>query len=61
MTERTKMSRPIAVKTFFSKDTTRPLSNTEFMEFWRACSEAERAEFGTAAGRELGVEVIDTV
>ena len=36
-----------AIREFFEKDG-RPLMKGEFIEFWKACSEAERIEFKKA-------------
>jgi hypothetical protein len=51
------MTRVMAVKAFFEKDTVKPLSNTEFMAFWKACSEEERKDYGDQASKELGITV----
>lgn len=52
------MTRVSCVKAFFEKDA-RPVSNTEFMTFWKACNEEERKEFGIAASQQLGVTLKD--
>ena len=51
------MTRLNAVKTFLGQDTSRPVTTVEFMEFWKACSEAERQEFGEQSAKQLGEEL----
>lgn len=49
------MNRITCVKAFFDKDTERPVSNREFMDFWKALSEEERQQFADDAAKALGV------
>lgn len=51
-----KVSRVVVLKNFFSTPE-KPVANTEFMQFWKACSAAERQEFAEAAAKQLGVEL----
>lgn len=51
------ITRMIAVKTFFESNTNNKPTTTEFMSFWKACSEEERTEFGNSAAQQLGVEL----
>lgn len=53
------MTRVMAVKAFFEKDTVRPVTNTEYMTFWKACSDNERREYGIAAAEQLGITLKD--
>lgn len=50
-------SRMSAVKQFLEKDTVRKIDTSEFMSFWKACSEEERQEFGVSAAKQLGLEL----
>jgi hypothetical protein len=44
MTE-TAIPRTTLIKNFLSLNSSKPVSNSEFMEFWKACSEDERNQF----------------
>ncbi len=59
--EKPTMSRMHAVKQFLSNDTAKPVQTSEFMTFWKACSEVERAEFGNSAAEQIGVTIATTV
>ena len=37
----------LLVRDFFQKNTDRPATTTEIMEFWKACTIEEREQFGT--------------
>jgi hypothetical protein len=52
------LSRMQAVKRYLETDTNNPPQTSEFMAFWKSCSEAERSEFGEQAARNLGVELV---
>ena len=51
------MNRLAAVRNFLQKDS-RAVETTEFMQFWKACTEQERAAFAESAAKQLGVELI---
>ena len=53
------MTRTVAVKSFLEKDSSRPITNTEFMAFWKVCTDTERQEFAVSAARQLGVELTE--
>ena len=48
------ITRVAVVKKFFE-----PVSSSEFMAFWKACSEDERQEFAVSAATQLG-ETLDS-
>ena len=52
------MTRVQAIKTYLEKDA-KPIQSTEFMGFWKACSDDERKQFATVASEKLGVELKD--
>lgn len=41
----TTVPRTTAIKNFVNEGSSRPVTNSEFMEFWKACSEDERTQF----------------
>lgn len=54
-----KMTRTKAVLEFLNTNTSKPVPNSEFMEFWKVCSSEERAEYATYAARAIGAEIIE--
>jgi hypothetical protein len=50
------VTRMQAVKRFLDDTPNKP-QTSEFMTFWKACSESERAEFGESTARQLGLEL----
>jgi len=54
-----KMSRTKVTMAYLNKDTARPVSNAEFLEFWKGCNEDERANYSKDAARLVGAEVSD--
>lgn len=52
-----KMTRVTALKTFFNRDTNRPVENGEMMTFWKSLTENEKQEFALSAATQLGVEL----
>jgi hypothetical protein len=50
------MTRVQAIKTFLEKGA-ESISSTEFMAFWKVCSEDERIQFATVSASQLGVEL----
>lgn len=55
--EKPRMNRMQAVRTFFSKDSRKPVETTEMAELWKGLDEKERAEFAGACATQLGVEI----
>lgn len=43
------LARTTVIKNFLNEGSSRPVSNAEFMDFWKACSEEDRAQFDREA------------
>ena len=43
------LARTTVIKNFLNQGTARPVSNAEFMDFWKACSEEDRNRFDIEA------------
>jgi hypothetical protein len=43
------LARTTVIKNFLNQGTARQVSNAEFMDFWKACSEEDRARFDVEA------------
>jgi hypothetical protein len=43
------LARTTVIKNFLNQGASRPVSNAEFMDFWKACSEEDRARFDIEA------------
>lgn len=51
------MNRMQAVRTFFSKDSRKPVETKEMAELWASLQEPERAELAGACATQLGVNL----
>jgi len=42
------------IKTFFSHGASRPVETSEMMQFWKSCSDEDKAAFKTSVGNWNG-------
>jgi len=51
------MTRVVALRSFFDQGTSRAVTSTEFMEFWKSLTPEEKTEYSQSAAKQLGVEL----